>query len=116
MSEPLVSTFRMRKSASQPAIRDAQKSALKYVSLQIASPNGSEYLLQTSLVLRESTSLPRNVGKIAASENLLENRAPARRRKPQREEKASWRQRCSLGAFSGGRAECEMPRNDASLL
>jgi len=55
------------------------------VQRQTASPNGSEYLLQTTLVLRKSTSTPGNVRKIARSENLAETRTPARRTKPQRQ-------------------------------
>ena len=55
------------------------------VQRQTASPNGSEYLLRTTFVVRESTSKPCDVAKIATRANLTESRAPARRKKPRRE-------------------------------
>jgi DNA-binding LacI/PurR family transcriptional regulator len=55
------------------------------VQRQTASPNGSEYLLRTTFVVRESTSKPCDVPKIATRANLTESRAPARRKKPRRE-------------------------------
>ena len=58
---------------------------LEDVQRQTASPNGSEYLLRTTFVVRESTSKPCDVPKIATRANLTESRAPARRKKPRRE-------------------------------
>jgi LacI family transcriptional regulator len=52
------------------------------VQRQIASPNGSEYLLRTSLVLRESTSIPGNAQKLAVRDNWAETRPRARRNRP----------------------------------
>jgi LacI family transcriptional regulator len=54
------------------------------VQRENASPNGSEYLLRTNLVLRESTSMPGKVRKTAASEMLVAVRRPAHRTKLQR--------------------------------